>query len=222
MAEETGPIFTAVSNNAHQLYTLLHCIGFAQNATVQITPDGIRFSVEEARVVQGLAFLDKALFTTYTFNPTTTPSNEGDVIMEDIEPDGSNYPCFVVSLSALLETLKIFGVGESSSTSASRAASVQPSTVSASSAFTAPALLLNRSCTFQYSHYGSSLSITLAETGVKTVCEYRILDNHRFVIRGRVHWRVIQLQNTAGFGQFTLSGCHIAIQFLTVERNDRL
>lgn len=171
MAEETGPIFTAVSSNAHQLYTLLHCIGFAQNATVQITPDGIRFSVEEARVVQGLAFLDKALFTTYTFNPTTTPSNEDDVTMEDIEPDGSNCPCFVVSLSALLETLKIFGVGESSSTSASRAASVQPSTVSASSAFTAPALLLNRSCTFQYSHYGSSLSITLAETGVKTVCE---------------------------------------------------
>lgn len=84
MAEETGPIFTAVSSNAHQLYTLLHCISFAQNATVQITPDGIRFSVEEARVVQGLAFLDKALFTTYTFNPTATPSNEDDVTMEDL------------------------------------------------------------------------------------------------------------------------------------------
>lgn len=171
MAEETGPIFSAVSSNAHQLYTLLHCINFAQNACVQITPDGIRFSVEEARVVQGLAFLDKALFTSYTFNLAATPGNEDGVTMEGLESDGSNYPCFFVSLSALLETLKIFGVGESSSTSASRATSVQPSTVSASSAFTAPALLLNRSCTLQYSHYGSPLSVTLAETGVKTVCE---------------------------------------------------
>ncbi|KAL4787274.1 repair protein Rad1/Rec1/Rad17-domain-containing protein [Aspergillus varians] len=168
---EPGPIFTAVSSNAHQLYTLLHCISFAQNATVQITPDGIRFSVEEARVVQGLAFIDKALFTTYTFNPPTSLNNENDATMENTEPADSNYPCFVVSLSALLETLKIFGVGESSAASSSRAASVQPSATSASSAFTAPALLLNRSCTFQYSNYGSPLSITLAETGVKTVCE---------------------------------------------------
>ncbi|KAL3464701.1 repair protein Rad1/Rec1/Rad17-domain-containing protein [Aspergillus heterothallicus] len=169
---ETGPIFTAVSSNAHQLFTLLHCIGFAQNATVQITPDGIRFSVEEGRVVQGLAFLDKALFTTYTFNPPpATPKDEEDLSMEDMDTDGSNYPGFVISLSALLETLKIFGVGDSSAASASRAGSVQPSTVSASSAFNAPALLLNRSCTFQYTSHGSPLSITLAETGVKTTCE---------------------------------------------------
>ncbi|KAL4943378.1 hypothetical protein BDV06DRAFT_211130 [Aspergillus oleicola] len=167
---EAGPIFNAVSSNAHQIFTLLQCISFAQNATVQITPDGIRFSVEEGRVVQGLAFLDKALFTTYTFNSPATHIEEDDT-MEDAETDGSNYPYFVVSLSALLETLKIFGVGDSSTAGASRAASVQPPTTSASSAFTAPALLLNRSCTFQYYGHGSPLSITLAETGVKTVCE---------------------------------------------------
>jgi cell cycle checkpoint protein len=168
---ESSFIFTAVSSNAHQLYTLLHCIGFAQNATVQITPDGIRFSVEEGRVVQGLAFLDKALFTTYTFNPPPTSNHGGGLSMGDAESDGSSYPCFVVSLSALLETLKIFGVGESSTASASRAGSVQPSTVSASSAFNAPALLLNRSCTLHYPRLGAPLSITLAETGVKTTCE---------------------------------------------------
>lgn len=167
---ETRPIFTAVSSNAHQLYTLLHSISFAQNATVQITPDGIRFSVEEGRVVQGLAFLDKALFTTYTFNPPANPNNEDDITMDNAD-DASDHPCFVVSLSAVLETLKIFGVGDSSAASGSRAASVQPSSVSGSSAFTAPALLLNRSCTIQYFRQGSPLSITLAETGVKTVCE---------------------------------------------------
>ncbi|KAL2820201.1 Rad1/Rec1/Rad17 [Aspergillus cavernicola] len=167
---ETEPIFTAVSSNAHQLYTLLHCIGFAQNVTVQITPDGIRFSAEEGRVVQGLAFLDKALFATYTFNSHTTPNNEDDLSMEDAEPDGLNYPCFVVSLSALLETLKILGVGDSPAINGSRAAKLQPS-AAASSAFTAPALLLNRSCTFQYLDHGSPLSITLTETGVNTICE---------------------------------------------------
>ncbi|KAL4811260.1 Rad1/Rec1/Rad17 [Aspergillus unguis] len=167
---ETGPIFTAVSSNAHQLYTLLHCISFAQNATVQITPDGIRFSVEEARVVQGLAFLDKALFTSYTFNPPSSLNNNDNVTMND-DTDSPDYPCFIISLSALLETLKIFGIGDSSAANTSRAASVQPSAVSGSSAFTAPALLLNRSCTIQYFSQGSSLNITLAETGVKTVCE---------------------------------------------------
>ncbi|KAL4977559.1 repair protein Rad1/Rec1/Rad17-domain-containing protein [Aspergillus desertorum] len=167
---DIAPIFTAVSSNANQLYTLLHCIGFAQNATVQITPDGIRVSVEEGRVVQGLAFLDKALFTTYTFNSPSTVNNDKDTTL-DTESDGSDYPCFVVSLSALLETLKIFGVGDSSSASTSRAASVQPATASASNAFTAPALLLNRSCTLQYLTHGSPLTVTLAETGVKTVCE---------------------------------------------------
>ncbi|KAL2860726.1 putative DNA repair protein Rad1 [Aspergillus lucknowensis] len=156
----------AVSSNTHQLFTLLHCVGFAQNVTVQITPDGIRFSVEEGRVVQGLAFLDKGLFTTYTFNSPAAPNSRGS--MEDAESDGLSYPCFIVSLSALLETLKIFGVGDSPAANVSRAASVQPS---ASSAFTAPALLLNRSCTFQYLDHGSPLSITLAETGVKTICE---------------------------------------------------
>ncbi|KKK18608.1 hypothetical protein ARAM_004187 [Aspergillus rambellii] len=168
---EAGPIFTAVSSNAHQLYALLHCIGFAQNAMVQITPDGIRFSVEEGRVIQGLAFLDKALFTTYTFNlPAINNENENPVV-DSSASENLDYPHFVVSLSALLETLKIFGIGDSTATNSMRAASVQPSNVSATSAFTAPSLLLNRSCTFQYLSHGSPLSITLAETGVKTICE---------------------------------------------------
>ncbi|PKX92522.1 putative DNA repair protein Rad1 [Aspergillus novofumigatus IBT 16806] len=160
----TEPIFSAVSSNAHQLYTLLQCIGFVPKATVQITPDGIRFSAEETRVIQGLAFLDKALFT--------TPSNEAnDADHHDDTADTAYYPCFVVSLSALLETLKIFGINDAPSGSFSRAVSVQPPNPSASSAFTSPALLLDRSCTIQYTHEGAPLSITLSETGVKTTCE---------------------------------------------------
>ncbi|KAA8644574.1 hypothetical protein EYZ11_001448 [Aspergillus tanneri] len=165
------PIFSAVSSSTHHLYTLLQCIGFASKATVQITPDGIRFSVEESRVVQGLAFVDKALFTSYTFNPRALAINRDESQENDDGSDAAAYPCFVVSLSAFLETLKIFGANDSSTAGANMAASVASPNPSVSSAFTAPALLLDRSCTLQYFQDGSPLSITLSETGVKTTCE---------------------------------------------------
>lgn len=163
------PIFSAVSSNAHHLYTLLQCIGFVPQATVQITPDGIRVSVEEGRVVQGLAFLDKALFTSYTFNqPTETTHESGN---NDDSSEITYYPHFVISLSALLETLKIFGINDSPGSGSNKAVSVQPSNSTASSAFTTPALLLDRSCTLQYFQHGTPLSIILTEAGVKTICE---------------------------------------------------
>ncbi|PYI12384.1 DNA repair protein RAD1 [Aspergillus sclerotiicarbonarius CBS 121057] len=167
---DAEPIFTAVSSNAHQLYTLLQCISFAPRAAVQITPDGIRFSAEELRVIQGLAFLDKALFTSYTFNPPAVPN--GRTTDDDSASDSTYYPSFVVSLSALIETLKIFGINDSStSTNVNRASSVQPTHPSGANAFSAPSLLLDRSCTIRYVGEGSPLSITLSETGVKTTCE---------------------------------------------------
>lgn len=163
------PLFTGVSNNAHHLYTLLSCIGFASKATVQITPDGLRFSAEEGRVLQGLAFLDKSLFTSYTFNPTPNNANEQSETAEE-DSDEINYPHFVVSLSALLETLKIFGINELTEPNGARESNL-PQTNPASSAFSAPALLMDRSCTLQYASHGAPLSIAIDEAGVKTTCE---------------------------------------------------
>lgn len=161
------PIFTAVSSNANHLYTLLRCIGFAPKASVQITPEGIRFSVEESRVMQGLAFLDKALFTTYSFKPAPGLSNpDGDHDHNDDGSDSGIYPHFLISLSALLETLQIFGISDNN-TSVNNAHQQNPT----SNAFTTPALLLGRSCTLRYSHIGGPLSITLSELGVTTTCE---------------------------------------------------
>jgi cell cycle checkpoint protein len=162
------PLFTSVSNNAHHLYTLLSCIGFASRATVQITPDGLRFSAEEGRVLQGLAFLDKSLFISYTFN-ASTDTNQGESGQNEEEPEVA-YPHFVVSLSALLETLKIFGINDLSEPNGSRDTNL-PQTNPASSAFSAPALLMDRSCTLQYASHGAPLSIAITEAGVKTTCE---------------------------------------------------
>lgn len=164
------PLFTGVSTNAHHLYTLLSCIGFTSKATVQITPDGLRFSVEEGRVIQGLAFLDKSLFTSYTFNPSTAPANGEEESRENDDTQDVAYPHFVVSLSALLETLKIFGINDLSEPNGSRDTSL-PQTNPASSAFSAPALLMDRSCTLQYAQHGAPLSIAITEAGVKTTCE---------------------------------------------------
>ncbi|KAJ5297724.1 hypothetical protein PENANT_c012G04766 [Penicillium antarcticum] len=154
------PLFSGISNNAHHLYSLLSCIGFAPKATVQITPDGLRFSVEEGRVIQGLAFLDKSLFTSYTFNaPSDTEADTNE------SSQNVTYPHFAVSIAALLETLKIFGINEI--TEPNREKSI----TQFSGAFNAPALLMDRSCTLQYAQHGSPLSITITEAGVKTTCE---------------------------------------------------
>lgn len=163
------PLFTGVSTNAHHLFTLLSCIGFASKATVQITPDGLRFSVEEGRVIQGLAFLDKSLFTSYTFNPPSGSTN-GDEGQNDDDLEDTTHPHFVVSLSALLETLKIFGINDLSEPNGFRDTSL-PQTNPASSAFSAPALLMDRSCTLQYAQDGAPLSIAITEAGVRTTCE---------------------------------------------------
>lgn len=47
------PLFTAVSVSIRQLFQLLRCINFAQKAQVRITEEGLRFTVEESRVIQG-------------------------------------------------------------------------------------------------------------------------------------------------------------------------
>ena len=51
--ENGPPIFKAVSSSARQLFQLLNCIRFAPKAQVQISEEGLRFAVEESRVMQG-------------------------------------------------------------------------------------------------------------------------------------------------------------------------
>nr|KMM65957.1 hypothetical protein CPAG_02298 [Coccidioides posadasii RMSCC 3488] len=161
-----APIFSAVSNFTHHLYLILRCIGFASKAAIQITPQGIRFSAEDGRVMQGLAFLDKTLFANYVFNPV--PSDNGvatdtDVVEEEL--DTAAYPRFLISLTALIETLQIFGLSDAPADSNPIS---NPITGPASNAFSTPALLLNRTCTISYLRPGSPLCITLSEAGVTT------------------------------------------------------
>lgn len=151
------PIFTAVSTSARQLYLLLRCINFASKADVQITAEGLRFSAEESHVVQGLAFLERALFSSYTFVP---PDETAQLFV------------FRVSLTALIETLQIFGIAEVSNSHRS----LNGAFTSSYSAFNNPALALGGTCRISYQEAGAPLSITISESGVTTTCELTTYD----------------------------------------------
>ncbi|KAH6664069.1 Rad1/Rec1/Rad17 [Halenospora varia] len=140
--QENGPpIFKAVSSSARQLFQLLNTIRFAPKAQVQISNEGLRFSVEESRVMQA-----------------ETPAD---------------LPNFQISLSALLETLQIFGAADAVNARVSK-----PENDGYNSnirrdrpnAFSNQALGMAGVCRLSYHGIGSPFSIILEESGVTTTC----------------------------------------------------
>ncbi|QSZ29519.1 hypothetical protein DSL72_004033 [Monilinia vaccinii-corymbosi] len=166
--EPAVPIFKAVSSSARQLFQLLNTIRFAPKVQVQISTQGIRFAVEESRVMQGIVFLDKALFATFN---CTLPESDPE---QDQEYASSNdLPVFQISLSALLETLQIFGAADASTSRFSKSendgynSNIRPNRPKA---FSNQALGMVGVCRFSYAGTGSPFSIILEEAGVVTTC----------------------------------------------------
>ncbi|KAG9240716.1 Rad1/Rec1/Rad17 [Calycina marina] len=170
-AGEVGPgppIFKAVSSSARQLFQLLNCIRFAPKVQIAISNEGLRFSVEESRVLQGVVFLDKALFTSYN---CILPVAAADG--EDLEFSTADLPNFQISLSALLETLQIFGAVDASSARFSKpdndgyGSNIRRDR---SNAFSNQALGMAGICRLSYAGNGSPFSIILEEASVTTTC----------------------------------------------------
>lgn len=115
----------------------------------------------------GIVFLDKALFT--TFNCTLPePGPE-----EDQEDTPSNdFPTFQISLSALLETLQIFGAADATSRFSKPENEGYNSNIRPNrpNAFSNQALGMAGVCRFSYAGTGSPFSIILEEAGVTTTC----------------------------------------------------
>ncbi|KAI9779089.1 MAG: ssDNA endodeoxyribonuclease [Geoglossum umbratile] len=179
---DNAPIFSAVSSSTRQLFLLLRCVGFAAKAQVQITKEGLRFTVEESRVMQGVAFLDKALFTTYNFLPPSLPSltNQVEPTQNNAETDEDNdvddeNPSFQISLYSLLECLQIFGVDSKErswgnngrDSNFSRAGSI----ARGGSVFDNRVLGMVGVCRLSYVGSGSPFCLILEEAGVTTTCE---------------------------------------------------
>ncbi|KAI9841434.1 MAG: ssDNA endodeoxyribonuclease [Sclerophora amabilis] len=179
--------FSAVSGSARQLFLLLRCIGFASKAQVQITKDGLKFTVEESRVMQGFAFLEKTLFTTFSYTgpPPPSPSTHSpstNMIGPD-EDDDTSPSTFQIQLPALLETLQIFGADSGSNSNFlkdrwSRDTNSYNSGITGSlsrggpsTAFDSRVLGLPSVCRLSYTGPGSPFCIILEEAGVVTTCE---------------------------------------------------
>ena len=112
----------------------------------------------------GIAFLDKALFTAYTYSP---PLHEDS---EEFEP-----PPFQISLSSLLETLQILGISDikdrwSNHDSSYNGTNGFSSRGGSSGAFENRVLGMNGICRLSYVAEGEPLCIVLEETGVTTTC----------------------------------------------------
>ncbi|KAI1202753.1 Rad1/Rec1/Rad17 [Nemania serpens] len=151
------PLFRAVASSTKRIYQLLKCISFSPKVDVQLTHDGIRFAADHSRVMQGVAFLDQSLFTTYTLN---WPEN------------AKTTPRFQMNFSALLEALQIFGAADA----AARAAKTEADSYRSNlrnyrpDAFSHRTLGMPGTCCLVYAEEGSSLSVILEESDVKTQC----------------------------------------------------
>ena len=114
---------------------------------------------------QGIAFLDKALFTAYTYSP---PPHEDT---EDFEPSP-----FQISLSSLLETLQILGISDNKDRWSNRDPNYNgnggiSSRGGPSGAFDNRVLGMNGICRLSYAAAGEPFCIILEETGVTTTCQ---------------------------------------------------
>lgn len=167
--EEELPVLTAVSSSARQLYQLLRCINFSEKAHVTINETGLKFSVDDASVMEGYAFLDKSLFTTYTFRPPPLPPHDSqhslDEDGEESNPALPSSPAFQISLPSLLETLQILGLTDPAQSKPYWARDNPSST-----AFSNNVLGMNNMCRISYMGIGSPLSIILTESTIRTTC----------------------------------------------------
>ncbi|KAG8425571.1 checkpoint clamp complex protein Rad1 [Metarhizium acridum] len=159
MAPDKTPIFRAVATSTRPLYQLLRCINFAPRVHVQITEEGIRFAADHSRVMQGVAFLDKGLFSAYSLNLPLSDDEEA-----------VDLPNFQISLASFLEVLQIFGAVDV----ATRAQKAEQDPYRSNlrnyrpDAFSNQALGISGTCTLLYSEAGDAFKITIEEAGVKT------------------------------------------------------
>lgn len=102
------------------------------------------------------AFLDKSLFTTYTF--------------DDRDDADTTTSTFQISLPALLETLQIFGLTDPTT---SKPPWARDAPYPTSTAFTGNNIMggMNNMCRISYQGPGSPLAITLTELSIRTECD---------------------------------------------------
>ncbi|KAL1890832.1 checkpoint clamp complex protein Rad1 [Ceratocystis pirilliformis] len=177
MAPQTGGtqvapplLFKAVTSSTKPLFQLLKCINFTNKVHVEITESGLRISADNARVMQGVAMLDRSLFSSFQLNLDTSNGGNDDDSDDDDDNSVPAIPSFQINFASFLETLQILG----SVDLANRAAKVEQDAYRSTTrnyrpeAFSNQALGIAGSCSLVYSEHGAPFSIIIEEAGVKT------------------------------------------------------
>ncbi|GJC85121.1 DNA damage checkpoint control protein rad1 [Colletotrichum liriopes] len=149
------PLFRAVASSTRPMYQLLRTISFSSKVHVQLQEDGIRFAADLSRVMQGTAFLDKKLFTSYVLN---------------LGEDDDALPNFQITLPALLETLQIFGAVDGATRTQKAEQDPYRSNLRnyRPEAFSNQTLGIGGTCSLVYTEEGGQFNIVIEESGVKT------------------------------------------------------
>lgn len=159
-----SPIFNAVSPSARQLLILLRCLPPSPKAHIRLSLEGLRVSVDDGSAMEAFVFVEKALFSSYTFNPRL----QG----ESSEPD---QPVFQVNLNALIETLNIFTLSDlpvqKQSATTEAYAAHRLNRHAGINAFSSGAAGMTGICSITYEEEGSPLSIHMSDAGVTTTCD---------------------------------------------------
>lgn len=136
----------------------------------KVTSPGGFINLEKLILAVGVAFLESSLFTTYNFNRRMLPGDDHD------DGDENEAPPFQISLSALLETLQIFGLNETKERWSTHETNYGFSGGSfgrggPTAAFENRAYGAKGLCRLKYGAVGDPLCIVLEEAGVTTTCE---------------------------------------------------
>jgi cell cycle checkpoint protein len=163
--------FLAKISNARILTGILTGIHLKKDqlATMRIESAGIKFAVEESKVLMGTCLLQKDLFEEYKYKePVHGSSSEGGASLPpDGEPAGGDRADqFKVNLSTLIDCLNIFGGGTNSLTSLQ----------------------------IIYKGYGNPLFLMLEENQVRTDCGLRTLETDGIP---DYHFRAVPILNKA-------------------------
>lgn len=93
VSSRTNYIFTAKLDNSRNLSNMLKAVHFKEIATVFLSANGLKITVEEGKYVQASAFVQHSVFQEYNFHEDSAT--------------------FQINLTVLLECLHIFGASSS-------------------------------------------------------------------------------------------------------------
>ncbi|XP_062556000.1 cell cycle checkpoint protein RAD1 [Armigeres subalbatus] len=99
--------FSAVLNNYAMFYNVARAISFVDNATVQLSSDGVKVVVEDCKSVQATAYITKACFSEYNISQPKRKLATMDA-NEEVTGDDEPLTSFGLNLKVFTDCLSMF------------------------------------------------------------------------------------------------------------------